>query len=151
MDRVKRRLTALFLMGLVAASSPSKEPDLVTAEEAARPDATIDQRRSLFPGPTIRLLSPNPLDLSRPLRSPIHLKIAFEASNGASITPSAVAVRLMKQPSVDLTSRLRRSISPAGIDMPTMMLPPGRFPLLISVVDSNGDRRLTAYTLLIAK
>ncbi|WP_380782700.1 hypothetical protein [Sphingomonas sp. R86520] len=144
-------MSASLLLGLVAASGSSVEPTLVTAEEAARPDAPPDPRRSLFPGPAIHLLSPTPRDLIRPLTSPVHLKIAFEPTNGASIASSAVAVRLMKQPSVDLTSRLGRSISPAGIDLPIMKLPPGRFPLLISVVDSNGDRRVTIYTLTIAK
>ncbi|WP_271299060.1 hypothetical protein [Sphingomonas sp. CV7422] len=151
MDFVKLCLAASALLGPMNEPAPKVGQPLVTTEEAARPDATIEPRRSLFPGPAIRLLSPTPQDLSRPLTSPLHFKVAFVPSNSATIAPSAVAVHLMKQPSVDLTSRLGKSITSGGIDLPVMTLPAGRFPLLISVTDSNGDSRLAVYTLTVAK
>lgn len=145
------KVATLGLAVMCAAATVPRAQMLVTPEEAARPDGTPPAVRGLFPGPEQRLVFPVAASLSRPLHPPFRFKVAFEPRNGAAVDLSKVSVQYVKVPSVDLTSRMSSAISGSGIDLQAMMLPPGQHTLLVSVMDTNGDRRVKTYTLVVGR
>ena len=149
-----RTPTLLLLITVASASLAQGQPAtvaLVSAEEAARPDAPPRLVRGLFPGPTIRLAVPSESALGQPLRSPLHLRIEFVPHNGSRVDPSSVRMTYLKSPMVDLTPRIAPAVAEQGIDLAQIALPPGHHSFQISATDSNGNRGVAVYTLSVAK
>ena len=58
-------------------------------------------------------------------KSPVHFKVKFVPHNGASIDVSSLRVLYLKDPVVDLTSRVKPFlVKDQGIDMPVAEIPP---------------------------
>jgi len=72
--------------------SPAGAVRLITDEEAALPEATVDApravTRAITRGPAVRLVSPDPT--AGPVRSPFGLRIEFQPRGGARIDVGAV-------------------------------------------------------------
>ena len=116
---------------LVSASFAAQSLELVTPEEAARPDMPAGTR-GVTRGPAITLESP------AAARSPMPLKVAVKARGGAHIDPKSLRLTYLKTPMVDLTARVRPGISETGIALDEVTLPPGLHRLLVHVADSEG-------------
>lgn len=67
----------------------------------------------------------------------------------ASPATSASKVTYMKNPSVDLTPRLKPFVQSTGIDMPGAELPPGDHLIRFDLKDSDGCAASTSFTLKI--
>ena len=57
----------------------------------------------------------------------------------------------MKSPPVDLTPRLKKSISASGIDLNKAEVPPGTHTIRVSVKDSEGRETNSVMNLVVAK
>ncbi len=140
-------LAALFV-GVLLHQSPAFGETLVTPEEAARP-ASIPETlgfRALTRGQTIRVVSP---DAVGPLKTPLNLRLQFQAHGGSVIDPDSVKVTYLKEPKVDLTERMRRHIQAQGIDMRDAELPPGEHQLRVEVKDRDGRMSVEVINLMI--
>ena len=112
---------------------------LITADEAQRPDpasADLTFRAGISRGPAIELVSPKPSEKS--VRSPVHLQLRFEARGGAQIDLASLKLTYIKNPSADLTERIRSFARPDGIDVPEADIPPGTHVLRADVKDKEG-------------
>ncbi len=122
---------------------------LITPKEAKLPDAANSlNTRGISRGPGIKVVSPEP---GAQTKGPFDFKVDFEPRGGATIDKSSVKVTYMKSPTVDLTPRLKGSVSDRGIDMKNAEIPPGEHPVKISVKDSDGREASTMITLVGAK
>ena len=148
MCKSKRVYFAALLAALVAAPTGSFATALITAEEAALPPmkgAVANSNRGITRGPKITVPDENP---AKP--SPIHFRVKFQPLGGSTIDVDALKVIYLKQPNVDLTSRVRPFAQPSGIDMPDALLPPGDHLVRIDVKDSEGRVSTTSFVLKIA-
>jgi hypothetical protein len=153
-ERRVKAWVAGIVVGLslaTGAGASSTGEALVTAEEAARPDAPVRVSRGLFPGPAIKLMLPSQATLERPLASPFRLKFEFTPRNDAKVDLSSVKMTYLKSPAADLTPRILASITVGGIDLLRVTLPPGHHSFTVSVLDSHGNRGLATYTFTVAK
>jgi hypothetical protein len=111
--------------------------ELVSAEEALRPDAPDTLiLRGITRGPTINLLQPAPQ--TKPLKSPFKLKLNFKAHGGGNIDGSSVEVFYVKDPDINITSRVSAGITPQGLDLDDVALPPGHHRVKVRVADQDG-------------
>lgn len=126
--------------------------ELITAVEAALPSIptpVFELRGSPTRRPHIEIVSPPPG--AGLMHSPITLKLLFEAFGGAKINPNSVLVTYLKQPSVDLTQRLKPFITAGGIDIVQADVPPGIHQLWIELKDQHGHVGGAPLTFQIAK
>ena len=70
--------------------------------------------------------------------SPLNLKLKFESFGGTKIDEDSVRVIYLKNPSVDLTPRLKKHLKSNGIEMDVAEAPPGEHRLKVEVKDSDG-------------
>ena len=120
---------------------------LITPEEAALPGmkgAVATSNRGITRGPKITVTEESGA------KSPIRFQVKFQPLGGSSIDPEAVKVIYLKQPNVDLTSRVKPFTQATGIDMPDAQLPPGDHLVRIDVKDSEGRVSTTSFVLKIA-
>lgn len=137
-------LTAMALASTQAYAAP-----LITAKEAKLPDAAGSlNTRGISRGPGIKVISP---EAGAQTKGPFDFKVDFEPRGGATIDKSSVKVTYMKSPTVDLTPRLKTSVSDTGIDMKNAEIPPGEHQVKISVKDTDGREASTTTTLVGAK
>lgn len=121
---------------------------LITEEEAKLPPpkgAVAADRRGILRGPKIELVSPSDAG-----KSPIHLQVKFESYGGAKIDPETVKMTFLRTPNVDLTTRIKPYLKPAGIDIPDSELPPGEFMVRVDLKDSDGRPGSTSFVLKIS-
>lgn len=122
---------------------------LITPKEAKLPDAAGSlNTRGISRGPGIKVVSPEP---GVQTKGPFDFKVDFEPRGGSTIDKSSVKVTYMKSPTIDLTPRLKSSVSETGIDMKNAEVPPGEHQVKISVKDSDGREASTTTTLVGAK
>lgn len=132
----------------IAISAPSKSYAsrvLISAEEAQRPlpkGAAAMDKRGITRGPRIELVSE-----PAPVHSPMHLQVKFEAFGGSRIVTDTVKVTYIKDPSVDLTPRLKDFLQPGGIDMPDVQLPVGEHLIRVDLKDSDGRTGVASFIL----
>ncbi|MFX6865340.1 hypothetical protein ABTH66_19115, partial [Acinetobacter baumannii] len=91
----------------------------ITPEEAALPPmkgAVANSNRGITRGPKISVTEENGA------RSPIRFQVKFQPLGGSAIDVEGVKVIYLKQPNVDLTSRIKPFVQPTGIDMPDAQL-----------------------------
>ena len=140
----------LSLITLTLASTLSFAGPLITPTEAKLPDANGSfKTRGISRGPAIKVSSP---DIAAPeVKSPFDLKVLFESRGGNKIDPAAVKVSYIKASEIDLTSRLKGSITEGGIDFAKAEVPPGEHNIKITVKDVDGRESSTILTLNIAK
>lgn len=127
--------TISCLLTLTVTSSTAKTV-IVTEEEAKRPPPKEmpPPDRGISRGPKIELVE----DDKTALHTPMHLKLKFKTFGGSAIDLSAFHATYIKNPTVDLTSRIRPFVQPTGIDIPDADLPPGEHFIQFAIKDSDG-------------
>ena len=68
----------------------------------------------------------------------MHLKLKFKTFGGSAIDLEAFRAIYIKNPTVDLTPRLRPFAQPSGIDIPDAQFPPGEHFIQFGIKDSDG-------------
>lgn len=135
-----RRLAylATFAMTLAGWAAPASSFELITPQEAALPAGASHE----FPtaGATRRptIVAVSPPEGAGQVRSPVHLKLRFQAFGGVRINPESVVVTYLKTPEIDLTQRLAPYITADGIDVPDAEVPPGMHRLWVRLKDKDG-------------
>lgn len=140
------------LAGLLAAATPAFAFQLITPAEAALPPAAspaLDLRGSPTRGPHITVVSPPPG--GGLIHSPIELKLRYRAVGGASINQGTVALTYLKEPSIDITQRIKPFITAAGIDVKNVDVPPGVHQFWIELKDNDGRISGTEFSFTVAK
>ncbi len=130
---IARRLAVAILWLSFAGSAAAQPIQLITDQEAKLPAAPQATYRGVTRGPGVKLVSPASVT-----EGAFPLKVTFEARGGSKIDPSSVQVTYLKNPSVDITSRVRSGIRPDGIDLAAVTAPGGDHPIRISVKDDEG-------------
>ena len=125
----------LFAVVLVSLASIAAAPvvQLITDKEAKLPAASQAPSRAITRGPGVKLLSPESVPAGA-----FPLKVAFEPRGGSKIDPGSVQVTYLKNPPVDLTSRVKSAIRPDGVDLASVTAPAGDHPIRITVTDDEG-------------
>lgn len=137
-------VTALMLAG------PAGALQLITESEAALPpDQNIGHTRGILRGPTVVIVSPPPN--AGLMKSPLNLKIKFEAHGGAKIDIDSVLLTYMKQPAIDLTQRIKPLIGATGIDVEDAEVAPGTHTIRVNVADTNGRSSSADVTFSVSK
>jgi len=127
-----RMLFAVVLVSL-ASIAATQTVQLITDKEAKLPAAPQAPSRAITRGPGVKLLSPESVT-----KGAFSLRVAFEPRGGSKIDPGSVQVTYLKNPPVDLTSRVKSAIRPDGIDLASTTAPVGDHPIRISVRDEEG-------------
>jgi hypothetical protein len=119
---------------------------LITEDEAKLPPTkeASDKTRGITRGPRIEYLGDG-----NSARAPIHFRVKFQSFGGAKIDTESLKVTYVKNPTVDLTARLKPFTQPTGIDMPNASLPAGDHVLRVDLKDSDGRHATTSFTLKI--
>lgn len=118
--------------------APARAEVLITEQESMRPAAAPkaeEATRGIFRAPKISVLSPREEGI---VTSPLNLKLKFESFGGTKIDEDSVRVIYLKNPSVDLTPRLKKHLKSNGIEMEVAEAPPGEHHLKVEVKDSDG-------------
>ena len=147
------RLLAILIvvLGLAAGSGRSNAADvLITQAEANLPSPgdSMMATRGLTRGPGVEQLTPDPD--SKGVKSPLPLKIKFVGRNNVAIDPASVKVTYLRTPSVDLTERIKAHLTPDGIDMKEVEVPPGTHVLRLDVRDQQGRTSTATIKLTVA-
>jgi hypothetical protein len=125
---------------------------LITAEEAARPNAVgpapLLLRSISRPPEAILSSSAKPGDA---LKSPLLFAVKFVAHGGAKINKSLVRIFYLKSPSVDLVPRIQAHLDDSGINMPGAEVPPGEHRIVIELTDTAGKVGQTELNLVVAR
>jgi hypothetical protein len=137
------RSKAMVLVAILGALSviflaPARAEVLITEQESMRPAAAPkaeEASRGIFRAPKISVLSPREEGI---VTSPLNLKLKFESFGGTKIDEDSVRVIYLKNPSVDLTPRLKKHLKSNGIEMDVAEAPPGEHHLKVEVKDSDG-------------
>ena len=144
-----KNIRNVFFIIVLSLSSFVCAAPLISAQEAALPAASGTlATRGISRGPGVKLASP---EADTPTAVPFDLKVNFEARGDAKIDPNSVKVTYMKSPPVDLTPRLKKSISASGIDLNKAEVPPGTHTIRVSVKDSEGRETNSVMNLVVAK
>jgi len=126
-------LAVVVVLGSLASVTAAQTVQLITDKEAKLPAAPQAPSRAITRGPGVKLLSPESV-----AKAAFSLKVAFEPRGGSKIDPGSVEVTYLKNPPVDLTSRVKSAIRPDGIDLASASAPAGDHPIRISVRDDQG-------------
>ena len=135
------RAWALWVVWGLAASAWA-QVQLVTEEEAKRPDAKTALTRAITRGPGVKLASADSVKASG-----FALKVEFEARGGKRIDANSVKVEYLKDPVVDVTDRVKMGIRADAVEVSQALLPPGDHSFRVSVADVDGRRGSTVFSL----
>lgn len=133
----------------VALATPANAFQLITKSEAALPAARGEHDRGISRGPTIVVVSPPPS--AGTMRSPIDMKIEFKPHGGAKINADSVLVTYMKDPTVDLTQRVKPFIETTGIEIKDAEVPPGVHTLRVDVADTYGHEGQAVFSFTVSR
>ena len=124
-----------FLLAGILPAGATEPVQLITAEEAQLPPSGGDgPDRNITRGPGIDTVAPSPVGVQGSFR----FAVKFKPRNGVEIDPAAVRVTYLREPSIDLTARLKEFISAEGIEAPSVVAPPGEHIIAIEAVDKEG-------------
>ena len=133
----RRILPSAFIAALALTAAHAAEPvHLITSEEAGLPalDVIGGQVRNLTRGPGINTLA-TPIAVSgRPFR----FAVRFMPRNGVPLDPASVRLIYRRQPTLDITARVKPFITAHGIEAPAVVVPPGRHVIEIEAADKEG-------------
>jgi hypothetical protein len=130
-------------------AGPAAALQLITDKEAALPPMPVVHERGISRGPTIVVVSPSPN--AGMVQSPVALKIMFESHGSATVNVDSVLVTYLKEPTIDLTQRIKPFIAASGIDVQDAQVPPGTHTLRIDVTDSQGHTNSTDFTFRVSR
>ena len=117
---------------------------LITHDEAQLPTPKgILAPRAITRGPRVELSDSDHGELHSPLR----LQLRFKGFGGARIDLDSLRVTYVKEPNVDLTSRVKPYAQPGGIEIADAEVPPGQHFVRIEIQDSDGRRTATTFVL----
>jgi hypothetical protein len=120
---------------------------LITPDEAQLPTPKgVFVPRAITRGPRVELSDSD----NGELRSPLRLQLKFRGFGGATINLDSLRVTYLKQPNVDLTSRVRPYAQPTGIEIPDAEAPPGEHLVRVEIHDSEGRRTMTTFLLSVS-
>jgi hypothetical protein len=143
---VKMFYATLLTAFVMTAAAPDARAGvvLITPDEAQLPTPKgVFAPRAITRGPRIELSDSD----NGELHSPLRLQLKFRGFGGASINLDSLHVTYLKQPNVDLTSRLRPYAQSTGIEIPDAEAPPGQHFIRIEIQDSEGRRTATTFLL----
>ncbi len=122
---------------------------LITVEEARLPASanTSPIKRGITRGPGIDQELPA---ADRNVQSPMPFRVRFETRNGVPIDLSSVRLTYLKATPVDLTSRVRRYITPSGIEIGQAITPPGIHFVQVDLKDMQGRAGMAIIKLTVA-
>jgi len=129
--------SAVSLIGCVGFSFPAHAVTLINSAEAALPDPPpleLSVRGVEAMSGFVQVLPPK----HAVARSHFHMLIRFQDP----CNPASVVMTLVKQPSVDLTARIRPYLSAEGIDVPDAEAPPGDYKIRLIYRDAAGLQRV---------
>lgn len=147
LNKSARLLQSALLSAAITLPVSAHAAALITPEEAALPPmkgAVANSNRGITRGPKITVTEENGA------KSPIRFQVKFQPLGGSTIDVEGMKVIYLKQPNVDLTSRVMPFTQASGIDMPDAQLPPGDHLVRIDVKDSEGRVSTTSFVLKIA-
>ena len=148
---MRSSIVAIALSGGVTLAWPAAgAAEMLISETEAKLPASTDvgmTTRGLTRGPGVEQVSPDP---NRGVTSPLPLKIKFIARNNVAIDPDSVKVVYLKAQNVDLTDRIKKYLTPDGIDMAKAEIPPGTHQLRINLRDKNGRTSTATLKLTVA-
>jgi len=130
-----------------SAAAQSNRIVLITPEEAKLPNAVnadLSFRAGVTRGPALVLLAPKS---DANVQSPIHLELRFQGHGGAEIELNTLRVVYIKNPVVDLTSRLKTFALPTGINVLEAEVPPGAHAIRAEIKDKDGRVGFLNFTL----
>ena len=125
---------------------------LITIDEAQLPhaaDGNLTFRAGVSRGPAIQLVSPKPSETS--VQSPVHLQLKFEGRGGAQIDLDSLKLTYIRNPPVDLTSRIKDFVKPTGVDVPEADIPLGMHMIRADVRDKDGRSGSLIFKLNVVK
>lgn len=125
------KVLAVFLFGLSGISFAQVQ--LVTSDEANRPDQQISLTRAISRGPTIKLISNAAVDSKTFL-----FKIAMDPKGGAMLDTHSFKIEYLKNPPVELTERLKFALTGNQLSIPAASIPKGVHTFKVSVKDTDG-------------
>jgi hypothetical protein len=122
---------------------------LITSKEAGLPQATQHvATRGISRGPVIKLIAPVS---SSTVNSPFDFRVVFEPRGDSKIDVNSVKITYLKSPYVDLTPRLKSSISGNGINFQNAEAPIGEHSVQLSVRDTEGRETNSVLNLVVSK
>jgi hypothetical protein len=127
-------LKKLLIPLLVCLSSVAfAQVQLVTTDEANRPDQQIPSTRAISRGPAIKLISNAAVDSKAFL-----FKIAMEPKGGSKLDTHSFKIEYLKNPPVELTERLKFAFTGNQLTIPAASIPKGLHAFKVSVKDTDG-------------
>ncbi|MEK6594623.1 MAG: hypothetical protein AABZ67_16245 [Pseudomonadota bacterium] len=138
-----RMLMAVVLM-TCASLAAAQTIQLITEDEAKLPAAPQVSARAITRGPGVKLVSPEAVG-----KSSFAFKVAFAPRGSSKIDPASVQVVYLKNPQVDLTTRVKAGIGPVGIDVIAASAPAGEHPIRVSVRDDEGRQGTATFNLVV--
>jgi hypothetical protein len=135
-------MAAVLMAG--ASVAVAQTVQLITDDEAKLPAASQGSARAITRGPGVKLVSPEAVS-----KGSFALKVAFEPRGGSKIDPASVQVVYLKNPQVDLTSRVMAGIGPEGINVSAARAPAGEHPIRVSVRDDEGRQGTATFNLVV--
>ena len=133
-----------LILGVIASSyflvRRAKAWPLVTRQQQQRENAAPHEQTAPAPtrsgAPTIRIEEP---DITRPVRSPVNIRIRFQAAAGARIAVNTLRVRYGRL-GIDITRRILAHArpTPSGVFVEDAELPRGRHRVTIQIADNMG-------------
>lgn len=146
---IKIALMSVMLIASTLAHHYAVAEVLITEAEAALPAlAGSSATRGISRGPTVKLESPGS---DSPTAAPFKLKVKFEPRGDAKIEPASIKVLYLKSPIVDLTPRLKHTISSNGIELSNAITPPGIHPIRVVVKDSEGRETNLIFNMVVSQ
>jgi hypothetical protein len=142
----------VVLLALLSTCASTQALELITAKEAALPNAPKIESvatRVLTRAPSVSLVLPPPEGGA--VQSPIELKVLFESHGGSRIDVNTVKITYLKMPLIDLTERVARFITATGFDVTEAELPPGTHFIRVDVTDVDGRSGSNTFSLTVLK
>ena len=117
--------------------SDARAEVLITADEARLPASanTSPLKRGITRGPGIDQELPA---ADRSVQSPLPFRVKFETRNGVPIDVSSVKLTYLKATPVDLTARVKKYITPSGIEIGQAIAPAGIHFVQVDLKDMQG-------------
>jgi hypothetical protein len=130
---------------------PESPMQLITASEAALPAEQVIKAhaRGITRAPSVVIVSPPPA--AGMMKSPVSLKIRYEAHGGAKIDIDSVLLTYLRTPEIDLTQRVKPYIGDNGIDVQDAEVPPGTHTIRVVVSDTDGRSNETDFTFTVGQ
>jgi hypothetical protein len=149
-DHFRRILLSMIVLAVsLALVATAGALTLITEDEARLPPGMTGMSRGgITLGPGIVVVTPSP---EKTVKAPFAVKVNFQPHGGSKIDASRVKVIYLKNPAVDVTARMKASISGTGIDLADATAPPGTHDIKIDVTDDAGRTKSAVVSFTVVK